>query len=164
MLNKNCFFHYSLQQEAFSIAKQYDLLQSKCIHSGAIVTFSGLVRDMAKSDNHIVNCIELSIYQSMVEKQIQHIGKMIFNSFDIDGLNIVHRYGKLKPTENIVYVGVASKHRNEAFSAAQMAMDHLKSDVAFWKKEHYENDSESKWIEPRKSDFQALAKWQKTVK
>ena len=76
MLNKNCFFHYSLQQEAFSIAKQYDLLQSKCIHSGAIVTFSGLVRDMAKSDNQIVNCIELSIYQSMAEKQIQHIGKM----------------------------------------------------------------------------------------
>ena len=164
MLNKNCFFHYSLQAEDFSLAKQYDLLQSKCKHSGAIVNFSGLVRDMAKSADQIVECIELSVYQSMAEKQIQHIGEIVFNSFDIDGLNIVHRYGKLKPTENIVYVGVASKHRSEAFSAAQMTMDHLKAEVTFWKKEHYKNDSESKWIEPRKSDHQALNKWHKTVK
>ena len=154
------YFSHSLQTGDFSIDEQYRLLQSACPESGAIVTFTGLVRDISKF-NKAVKSIELQTYPAMTEKQIKHIGEDAYSRFDIDGISIIHRHGKLTPTEQIVYVGTASKHRTEAFAAAQMAMDFLKSKVAFWKKEHYHDESDAKWIEPTAKDHQAVDAWLK---
>ena len=159
-MHTNGYFHTSLQKGEFSIEKQHDTLQQACQHSGAIVTFTGLVRDLSKSRTQ-VNSIELSIYKAMTQKQLHDIGSDIFERFDIDGLDIIHRYGKLTPMEKIVYIGVASKHRAEAFNAAQMTMDILKSNVAFWKKEHYVDDTPSQWIEPSQNDHKAIQHWMK---
>ena len=152
------YFNASLQRDDFSIDGRYSNLKKSCPNSGAIVTFTGLVRDVAKSNNS-VSSIELSIYAAMTNAQIQQVGLDAFKHFQLDGVDIIHRHGKLAPTEQIVFVGVASKHRSEAFSATQMIMDQLKSTVAFWKKEHYTNGSESQWIEPSKEDKNALQKW-----
>lgn len=152
------YFHHVLQYEDFSIDEQYRQLQSSCPEAGAIVTFTGLVRDMSKV-NTTVQCIELHTYPAMATQQIKQIGLDVFARFNIDGISIIHRHGKLRPTEQIVYVGVASKHRAEAFLAAQMTMDFLKSKVAFWKKEHYLDHSEAKWIEPSMDDQNAINSW-----
>ena len=152
------YFNASLQSNDFSVADQYSSLKKTCPAAGAIVTFTGLVRDVAKSKAS-VSSIELSVYASMTKTQIQQVGLTAFDHFELDGVDIIHRHGKLKPTEQIVFVGVASKHRSEAFSAAEMIMDQLKSTVAFWKKEHYTDGSESQWIEPTEDDNNALKKW-----
>jgi len=154
------FIHHALQEKDFSHEEQYRQLQSACPESGAIVTFSGLVRDVSKNNN-AVECIELQCYQAMTSQQIEQIAHATCSNFDIDGISIIHRFGKLKPTEQIVFVGAASKHRLEAFSAAQMAMDFLKSKVAFWKKEFYQDQSPAKWIEPTLRDQTAIDDWLK---
>ena len=165
------YFYYQLQQSDFSIQSLDQKLQKQCPKSGAIVTFSGLVRDgllganqaehiTANTKENQVRSIELSCYKSLCEKQIKSIGEQAFEKFELDGLVVIHRYGDLKVQQQIVFVGVASKHRKDAFLAAEMTMDFLKSKVAFWKKEHYTNGQKSKWIEPVSDDYVSLNKWQ----
>ena len=156
--NSDHYFNAALQTDDFSLDQQYSILKNACPNAGAIVTFTGLVRDVAKT-NASVALIELSAYPAMTKAQMHQVGLSVFDHFELDGVNIIHRYGKLKPTEQIVFVGVASKHRSDSFSAAQMIMDQLKSSVAFWKKEHYTDGCESQWIEPTEDDKTALKKW-----
>jgi len=99
----------ALQTQDFSVDQQYSTLRNSCLNAGAIVTFTGLVRDLAKT-NKSVECIELSIYEAMSKMQLHQIGTDVFNHFDLDGVDIIHRHGKLKPTEQIVYIGVARNH------------------------------------------------------
>jgi len=155
-MNSN--FRYSLQIQDFSLDSEYSQLREQHPNAGAIVTFSGLVRDLSK-EHETVSSIELSTYLEMTEKQIQSIGNNVMQHFNIDGLTIIHRHGVLKPRDQIVMVGVASKHRNEAFSAAEMAMDFLKSQTAFWKKEIAPNSE--RWVEPTQADIESLKKWEK---
>ena len=70
----------------------------------------------------------------------------------------MHRVGSLKPNDQIVFVGVASEHRLEAFQAAQFLMDYLKTRATFWKK--IEMDGQSHWAEAKVSDNVAAAKWE----
>ena len=153
-------FTYSLQEDDFSLAEEYQKLRHTCPSSGAIVTFTGLVRDFSKNGMP-VDAIELSVYLSMTQKQLEAIGQDVIHRFNIDSLCIIHRFGKLKPQEQIVYVGVASQHRPDAFAAAEMSMDFLKSRVAFWKKEQYTNNKRHQWIEPSASDIDAVNRWDK---
>ena len=59
--------------------------------------------------------------------------------------------------DQIVFVGVASRHREDGFLAAQYMMDFLKSEAPFWKKQRTEKDS--KLINSRDSDLKAIRKW-----
>ena len=61
--------------------------------------------------------------------------------------------------DNIVFVGVASQHRKDAFEACEFIMDFLKTNATFWKKEHHA-DGKSSWVDSRKSDDDALNRWQ----
>ena len=155
-MNSN--FHCSLQTHDFSLDAEYTRLRKQYPATGAITTFTGLVRDLSKNHQPI-RSIELSTYPAMTMKQMQAIGNNVIQRFNIDGLTIIHRHGTLKPSDQIVFVGVASKHRNEAFSAAEMAMDFLKSQTAFWKKEVAPETEH--WIEPTQADIESLKKWQK---
>ena len=159
------YFHYALQRTDFSADEQHASLRKACPRAGAIVTFTGLVRDsinQASPDKKgNIQSIELDTYESMSKKQMQQIGETAFKSFDIHGLTIIHRFGSLKPEDQIVFVGTASKHRLDAFAAAEMTMDFLKSKIAFWKKEIYLDSTPSRWIEPTPADHTALKKWQK---
>ena len=73
---------------------------------------------------------------------------------------IVHRYGALKPGDNIVLVVTASEHRDAAFYAAKFLMDYLKTSAPFWKRES--GPGGSHWVEASQSDTQAAARWRKT--
>jgi molybdopterin synthase catalytic subunit len=70
---------------------------------------------------------------------------------------VVHRVGYLKAAEQIVFVGVSSRHRQDAFQAAEFIMDFLKSEAPFWKKEHRSDGDH--WIAAAEKDEAALLRW-----
>ena len=93
----------------------------------------------------------------MTENEILKIAEEAFKKWDINYVSIIHRIGKLFPKDKIVYVGVSSKHRQNAFDACNFIMDWLKTKAPFWKLEKFED--EKKWVEQDKKDNKALEKW-----
>lgn len=155
-------FQFELRKNDFSVAEEYQKIRSLKANSGAIITFTGIVRELLNNHDH-VKYIDLSCYPAMIAKQQQELQEKIFNQFLIDHVSIIHRHGKLQPNEEIVFVGVASQHRSDGFQAAQMTMDFLKSKLALWKKEVFLNSSNQqemhRWVEPTQQDHEAIKKW-----
>ena len=69
----------------------------------------------------------------MTEKKIKEIEVFASKKWKLNHCIIIHRYGKIKPGENIVYVGTAAQHRNNAFKACEFIIDYLKVKAPFWK-------------------------------
>lgn len=120
--------------------------------AGGIVSFLGQVRE---GDG--VEALELRHYAPLTEPAMQQLGQRVAKRWDLDGLMILHRSGTMLPAEPIVLVAAASRHRRDAFAAADFAMDHLKSQSWFWKREKVAGDW--RWIEPRDQDFADLGRW-----
>ena len=75
----------------------------------------------------------------MTEKKIKEIEIYVKKKWKLNNCIIIHRYGKIKPGENIVYVGTAAQHRNNAFKACEFIIDYLKVKAPFWKIEKQNN-------------------------
>lgn len=103
--------------------------------AGAIVTFTGTVRDHARG--HGVVALDYEAYPEAAEKMLAQIGDEIRERWDIDRTAIFHRTGFLTPGEASVVIAVASPHRGEAFAACAYAIERIKEIVPIWKKEHY---------------------------
>ena len=91
------------------------------------------------------------------QNEILKIAEKALKKWDINYISIIHRIGKLFPKDKIVYVGVSSKHRQNAFNACNFIMDYLKTNATFWKIEEFEN--ENKWVIQDKKEIEALKKW-----
>ena len=120
------------------------------------MNFLGTVRAKDKNNKNILS-MTLEYYPEMTENEILKIAKKAFKKWDINYVSIVHRIGKLFPKDKIVYVGVSSKHRDNAFNACNFIMDYLKSNATFWKLEELEN--KKKWVIQNDKDTKALEKW-----
>lgn len=120
---------------------------------GALVSFSGLVRDLDGS----LNALNLEHYPGMTEAALTDIASQAMERWDLQDALIIHRFGALKPGDQIMMVAAASKHRAEAFQAADFMMDFLKSRAPFWKKE--EGADGAKWVDARDVDEQSLSRW-----
>ncbi len=103
--------------------------------AGAIVTFTGTVRDNARGRN--VVALDYEAYAAAAEKMLAQIGDEIRERWGIDRVAIAHRTGYLTPGEASVVIAVASPHRGEAFAACAYAIERIKEIVPIWKKEHY---------------------------
>lgn len=151
-----------VQTENFSIEEEINALKAGRKDIGAIVTFTGTVRDMAKSSDSgkasPIAKMHLEHYPGMTEKQLSEIQTEAHNRWPIIDSTIIHRVGDLTPGENIVLVITLSAHRHAAFEAAEFLMDFLKSKAPFWKKEQPE-DGEANWVDARESDNKALSRW-----
>ena len=101
----------------------------------------------------------LEHYPEMTESEILKIITKASQKWKINKISVIHRIGKLLPREKIVYVGVSSIHRQNAFNACNFIMDWLKTKAPFWKVE--ENNNERNWVGFNESDNQALKKWKK---
>lgn len=123
--------------------------------AGAIVSFTGVVRP--KSSAGSVQNLFLQAYSPMTEDCIEVARNEAFARWKLDGAHIIHRIGNMAPGEPIVFVGTASKHRRDAFEAADYLMDYLKTEAVFWKKESCA--SGDSWIEPRAVDYDDAARW-----
>ena len=128
---------------------------AKSIGSGAIVSFTGLVRDHDGSED--VSELYLETYSPLTENGIADIASQAMTRWDLDDCLIAHRTGTMLPGDPIVFVATASAHRRAAFQAADFIMDYLKTEAVFWKKETTSHGT--KWIEPRSADYQDAARW-----
>ena len=145
----------NVQTEDFDVAAEY-LALSHSSGTGGVVMFSGLVRDMNLGDN--VGGLYLEHYPGMTEKALADIIEQARQRWQLDKVRVIHRVGQLHPGDQIVFVGVASAHRGEAFAACEFLMDYLKTRAPFWKRELTDNGE--RWIEARDSDSEAAQRWQ----
>ncbi|MCB1489230.1 MAG: molybdenum cofactor biosynthesis protein MoaE [Bauldia sp.] len=143
-----------VQAGDFDVAAECEKLSRLSTNVGAIVTFTGLCRD----EDGRLQALELEHYPGMAEAEIARIAKEAADRWPLIGLTIIHRFGRIRPGENIVLVVAASVHRQAAFSAADFLMDFLKTRAPFWKKEHL-SDAEGGWVEAKKDDDQAVRRW-----
>jgi molybdopterin synthase catalytic subunit len=147
----------TIQVEPVDVTRETQGLQHASHSIGAIVTFLGLVRDVNEGQG--IKQLALEHYPGMAEKEISKIIAEARQRWSLEAVRVVHRVGPLQPTELIVYVGVASLHRGDAFAACEYIMDHLKTQGLFWKKEQLTESD--RWLEPRPADQAALQKWHK---
>jgi len=110
--------------------------------AGAVVTFSGNVRDNARGRD--VQALDYEAYVPAAEKMLAHIGLEILDRWPSVRTAITHRTGLLQAGETSVVIACASAHRAQAFEAAAYAIDRIKEIVPVWKKEHYADGST--WI------------------
>ena len=147
-----------VQEEDFNIAEEVKLLVDapKGEVPGALVTFTGIVRDLHQGDE--IKSMTLEHYPGMTERELERIIKEARTRWPISKATIIHRVGRLAPADNIVFVGCVSAHRDAAFEAARFIMDYLKTDAPFWKAE--EKESGISWVDARESDRKSLKKWE----
>ena len=126
--------------------------------AGATAVFVGSMRDFNESQN--VHTMTLEHYPGMTEKQIETILQEAASRWDVQSATVIHRVGELCPGEQIVFVGVASAHRGDAFDACEYIIDYLKTRATFWKKEKSEEGT--RWLETRQSDIESADAWTKS--
>ena len=112
--------------------------------AGAMVSFTGLVRDLNEGDN--ITQLTLEHYPGMTEKALAKIETQANAQWELTATLIIHRVGPLKPNDNIVLVVAASMHRKQAFAACEFMIDTLKTNAPFWKKESLQNSY--RWLTP----------------
>ena len=121
----------SVQTQDFSLADEYQLL-SEGTSAGAVVTFVGKVRDFNQGDE--VQGLSLEHYPGMTEKALTEIVEQAKQRWSLLQVRVIHRVGDLELGDQIVFVGVSSAHRGDAFDACEFIMDYLKTKAPFWKK------------------------------
>lgn len=141
--------------EDFCQQDLYTQLSHSCNTAGAIVTFTGLVRDYNNAGP--IDGIELEHYPGMTEQALSRLLELANKRFDLVNAGIVHRVGRLDNHAQIVWVGTASRHRQQAFDAASFIMDQLKQSVPLWKKEWV--GTQANWVSAKESDSLAAKKW-----
>lgn len=145
----------SVQQADFDLAEEIASLRSLSKEIGAIATFQGLVSDLNEGDQ--VTELTLEHYPGMTEKQLEKIVLEAEQRWPLLGVRVIHRVGTLQVSDQIVFVGVASRHRQAAFEACEFIMDYLKTAAPFWKKE--QTESGSRWVDSRQADHDAKSRW-----
>lgn len=154
--------HIRVEYENFDVGLEYQRLRLLCHQIGAIVTFTGLVRDFEDSGNQKVgndslSAMDLQHYPEMTEDLITNIVEEAAVRWSLLGVTVIHRVGKLSPNDQIVFVGVASERRSEAFNAAEFLMDYLKLKATFWKRVMI--GGQWRWVSSKSSDEDAMLKW-----
>ena len=150
-----------VQQEDFDIGAELAALSAGDTTIGGVASFTGLVRDMTPIEgaDRSISTMTLEHYPGMTEKKLSEIEAEANQRWPLAASLIIHRYGRLAPGDQIVFVACASAHRQAAFDACQFLMDWLKTDAPFWKLE--DTDTGGVWVEARDSDDAAAARWSK---
>ncbi len=144
----------SIQSSPFDVGAEIRRFSGSVPGAGAVVTFSGLVRD----DGGRLTAMEIEHYPAMTESALEAIRLEAMERWSLLGAVIIHRYGRLVPGDQIMMAATAARHRADAFAAAEFLMDYLKSRAPFWKKEV--GPDGAKWVAARDEDEDALARWQ----
>lgn len=160
----------SIQQHDFDVSQELSALracaQGGAASVGAVCSFVGTVRghvagaDTSPLDVNDVDAVlamDLEHYPGMTEKSITAIMQAAVDRFGVQAIRVVHRVGRLQPSDQIVLVAVAAQHRGASFAACEWVMDYLKTQAPFWKKEH--TPTGARWVQARQSDEAAVARW-----
>lgn len=133
-----------VQPEPFDLGAEAAALTAGRTEIGALVTFTGLVRDHPLTLEH---------YPGMTERQLSAVADEACARWPVLAGTVIHRFGDLSPGDPIVLVAVAAAHRAAAFDAASFLMDWLKTRAPFWKR------AGDAWVEAKASDDAAAARW-----
>lgn len=144
-----------VQAETFDMGEMLNRFAARQENAGAVVSFSGIVRDVATGD---LDAMEIEHYPGMTEKALAKIADEAMSRWQLADSFILHRHGRMGQGETIMMVATASRHRADAFAAAEFLMDYLKSRAPFWKKEI--TGEGAAWVAARDEDEDALARWQ----
>ena len=109
---------------------------------GAVVTFSGNVRDNARGRE--VLYLEYEAYAPLAETQLAKLIDEAEKRWDVK-CAVQHRLGRLEIGESSVGIAVAAAHRAEAFDACRWLLDTLKETVPIWKREFFQGGEH--WVE-----------------
>ncbi|WHU02932.1 MULTISPECIES: molybdenum cofactor biosynthesis protein MoaE [unclassified Sphingomonas] len=120
--------------------------------AGGVASFTGVVRG---GDG--ITALELEHYPGMTEDALCTLAEAAMDRWNLLGVTILHRVGRMTVGERIVFIGTAAAHRREALEACAYLIDRLKTDAPFWKREWRGEDAS--WVEARASDEAAAAKW-----
>jgi molybdopterin synthase catalytic subunit len=126
---------------------------------GAVVSFVGYCRD----EGGRIAAVELEHYSGMAEDEIARAVDEAEARWPLLGTTVIHRHGRIAPGERIVLVVVAAEHRGEAFAAAEMLMDYLKTRAPFWKRAIRIDGAVEGWIESKKEDDRSAARWSAAI-
>jgi molybdopterin synthase catalytic subunit len=146
-----------LQREDFDAGAEIAALTRGRTDIGAVASFTGICR--RTGDTGDTAAMTLEHYPGMAEAEIARHVAEAETRWPLLGVTVIHRHGRLVPGDNIVLVVTASAHREAAFASAEFLMDYLKARAPFWKKE--ERASGEDWVEARKTDDAAAARWTK---
>ena len=144
-----------IQCEDFSAADEVAALAAGRADVGAVVTFTGLCRD----EGGRLAALELEHYPGMAQAEVLRVAEEAGRRWPLDGVTVVHRFGRIRPGDNIVLVATASAHRRAAFEAAAFLMDFLKTRAPFWKREHLADGTVGEWVEAKGEDDAAAERW-----
>ena len=145
-----------LQREPFDIAAEVQKLARSRTDIGAVVTFSGICR--GAENGAPIKALTLEHYPDMAEAEIARHVAQAQARWNLLGVTVIHRHGRITPGADIVLVVTASSHRQDAFAAAEFLMDYLKTRAPFWKQ--VENADGTTWVEAKSADDAAAARWQ----
>lgn len=122
---------------------------------GASACFTGYVRP--DPDRPALRGLAIEHYPGMTEKSIEASLVEAGARWPVAAAQVVHRFGPLALGERIVWVGVASAHREAAFAACEFIMDTLKTTAPLWKREL--GVPGEPWVEAREGDRARAARW-----
>ncbi|MBB3229720.1 molybdopterin synthase catalytic subunit MoaE [Halomonas stenophila] len=145
-----------VQQERFDAGREQQALTRGRSDIGAVVSFTGLVRDF--NERPEVQALTLEHYPGMTESALAEIVAEAEQRWPLQGVRLIHRIGRLAPGDPIVLVVVASAHRRAAFEACDFIMDFLKTRAPFWEKEH--TASGAYWVAEREGDHHDARRWE----
>ena len=142
-----------VQEALFDAGAELNAFATDRPDVGAIVTFTGIVRDVPGG----LQGMEIEHYPGMTTKAIEAIAVEAADRWSLTDVLVIHRYGVLQAADPIMMVATASKHRADAFAAADFLMDYLKSRAPFWKKET--TGDGATWVAAKDEDEAALNRW-----
>ena len=146
-----------VQRQDFDVGAELARLTDGRTRVGGVVSFVGLVRDIAEGSD--VSAMTLEHYSGMTERQLEAIADETRRRWPLDDVLIIHRFGRLQPGDRIVLCAASSAHRQAAFEACMFLVDWLKTKAPFWKRE--ETGEGARWVAARESDDEAAARWVK---
>ncbi|NOD34869.1 MULTISPECIES: molybdenum cofactor biosynthesis protein MoaE [unclassified Ruegeria] len=144
----------AVQEEPFDLGAEANAFAAGDDANGAIVTFTGVVRDLASGD---LDVMEIEHYPGMTERALTKIAQEAKDRWSLGDVLVIHRHGRLAPGDRIMMVATAAPHRKDAFEAAEYLMDYLKSRAPFWKKEITRTGAD--WVAAKDEDEDALTRW-----
>ena len=144
-----------VQTEDFDLAAELAAMTDGSPSIGGLVSFVGLVRDMA--GGAAVSAMTLEHYPGMTERKLAEIEQEARDRWPLEETLIIHRHGRLEPGDQIVLVATASAHREAAFEACHFLIDWLKTQAPFWKLE--DGPDGAHWVEAKAEDDVAADRW-----
>jgi molybdopterin synthase catalytic subunit len=144
-----------VQKEDFDAGAETAALARGRSDVGAVASFVGYCRD----EGGRLAALELEHYPGMAEEEMARAAREVEERWRLIGVTAIHRTGRIAPGEQVVFVATAAAHRGEAFAAAQMLMDYLKTRAPFWKRAIRADGAVEGWVEAKGDDDSAAARW-----